>query len=64
VICVFVDIREKLKMNIASVLVLGVVVVLLVFSIISFRKKDIGECSGNCSTCAYSCHKEDSHYET
>lgn len=51
-------------MNIASVLVLGVVEVLFVFSIISFRKKDIGECSENCSTCAYSCHKEDSHYET
>ncbi len=36
-------------MNIASVLVLGVVAVLLVFSIISFRKKGVGECGGNCS---------------
>lgn len=50
-------------MNIASILVLGVVSVLLVFAIISLRKKDMGECGGNCSVCAYSYNKEGSHYE-
>jgi len=46
-------------MNIASVLVLGIVVVLLVRSVISIRKKDTSGCDGNCSMCSYSCCKED-----
>lgn len=46
-------------MNIASFVVLGIVAVLLVMSIKSFRKKDTNGCDGNCSACAYSCHKED-----
>lgn len=50
-------------MNIASILVLGVVSVLLVFAIISLRKKGTGECDGNCSVCVYSCNKKGSHYE-
>lgn len=58
-IYVFVGIKEKLKMNIASFVVLGIVVAFLVISIISFRKKSMDGCDGNCSACVYSCHKED-----
>lgn len=55
----FVGIKEKLMMNIASFVVLGIVAVLLVMSVKSFRKKDTNGCDGNCSACAYSCHMED-----
>lgn len=46
-------------MNIASFVVLGIVAAFLVISIISFRKKGMDGCDGNCSACVYSCHKED-----
>lgn len=46
-------------MNMESFMVLGIVAVLLVFAVVSFRKKGTGECDENCCACGYSCNKED-----
>ncbi len=46
-------------MNMASIVVLGIVAVLLVFSIVSFRKRNVGRCDGNCGACIYSCNMQE-----
>lgn len=45
-------------MNMASVVVLGIVAGLLVLSIISLRKKDTGGCDGNCAECGVNCTRK------
>lgn len=46
-------------MNLASVVVLGLVAVWAVYAVIRIRKKDTGGCGGDCGGCTHSCSKAD-----
>lgn len=45
-------------MNLASIMVLCIVLGLLIISIIVSRKEKIGKCNGNCLECGHQCYNK------